>query len=218
MSYIFAPGATSKSIHVQIVNDTGLPVTGLDNTTFPATYYQLAGANAGVQITLASLAAITTAWASGGVKEIDGTNQKGYYRLDLPNAALATAGHVKITGEATNKRLIAEAIFVDQRVPDAPPGTLDGIITLKSIGAIDGAIVSDAGNTSSAFLTNLAETRVNYYGNATKGGVIVFVTGVNAKQDRRISAYDGAGKITVSEAFAIVPDPADKFIIIGRIE
>jgi hypothetical protein len=90
---LITPGATSQSVTVQILDDTGLGVTGLVAATFPPTYYKKAGASAAVQITLSDLATITTPYASGGVKE---TAVGGYYRLDLPNAAIDTTSRVTL--------------------------------------------------------------------------------------------------------------------------
>jgi len=91
-------GATSKSVFIYIQAASGLPATGLafDTAALLASY---AGTKlARVAITLADLAAITTAWASGGFKEVDATNMPGWYRLDVPNAALAlSADEVVIT-------------------------------------------------------------------------------------------------------------------------
>ncbi len=157
MSYIFAPGATSKSVEVQIVDDAGLPVTGLNAASFPATYYWICGANAAVQITLADLATITTAYASGGLKEIDATNLKGYYRLDVPNAVLASAGEVKIGGEATNKRLICEVIKVLISLPDALPTDVGGSRDVYRVGGT----VQTAGDLYSYLTTNLGALGAN---------------------------------------------------------
>jgi hypothetical protein len=118
---IIAPGTTSQSIDVQIVDDTGLAVTGLVASSFPAVSWSLGGNTAATSITLSDLALITTAYSSGGVKERSG----GYYRLDLPNAAIATTGTVKLIGEASGKHLIAEPIVVGgaNSVPTVGTGT-----------------------------------------------------------------------------------------------
>jgi hypothetical protein len=108
---IVAPGSTSQSIQVQLVDDAGLPLTGKVYTDFPTTGYQLAGAHSAASITLASLADLTTAYSSGGVKEIGG----GWYRLDLPNGALTTAGQVVIYGSASGKHVRAD--FIDVQYP-----------------------------------------------------------------------------------------------------
>lgn len=107
---IVAPGTTSQSIDIQITDDSGLAVTGLVAATFPSVYWSIAGNTAATAITLSDLAAITTAYSSGGVKERTGS--AGVYRLDIPNAALANAGAIKIYGEASGKHLICEPIVV----------------------------------------------------------------------------------------------------------
>jgi len=89
-------GATSQSCNVFIQDSsstTGAGLSGLAyNTAGLAAYYSFSGANAtATAITLATLATVTTAWSSGGFIEIDATHMKGWYRLDIPDAALATS-------------------------------------------------------------------------------------------------------------------------------
>lgn len=89
-------GSTSQSINVFIQNSgstTGAGLTGLVyNTSGLTAYYTFTGANAGsTQIVLATLAAVNSSYSSGGFKEIDSTNQPGLYRLDVPNAAIASS-------------------------------------------------------------------------------------------------------------------------------
>src|SRR4051812_36965281 len=87
-------GATSQSIMVDLyVLTTGAAQTGLVfNSSGLLAYYSFAGANAtATAITLATLAAVNSAYSSGGFKELDSTNMPGVYRLDLPNAVIATA-------------------------------------------------------------------------------------------------------------------------------
>lgn len=130
-------GSISKSIFVYMAGPTGLPVVGIvfNATGLVASY---AGSRlARVAITLATQT-VTGAYSSGGWVEIDATNLPGWYRLDVPNAALALAadevvievidqdatgdaiGTVKIpiptvtvgTHEAKTDLLIADADFV----------------------------------------------------------------------------------------------------------
>jgi hypothetical protein len=84
-------GSTSKSVFIYMTGPTGLPIAGkvFNATGMVASYAGTALAR--VAITLVDLASITTAWASGGFKEVDATNHIGWYRLDVPNAALALA-------------------------------------------------------------------------------------------------------------------------------
>lgn len=89
-------GSTSQSVNIFIGDSsvsTGAGLTNLTSATSGLTaYYSFAGANATATVlTLAPLATITTAWGTGGFKEIDATNMPGWYRLDIPNAVLVTA-------------------------------------------------------------------------------------------------------------------------------
>lgn len=86
-------GATSVTVNVFIQDSsstTGAGLTGLVyNTASLVAYYALPRA-ASVAITLATLAAVTSAYSSGGFKEIDATNMAGWYRFDIPDSAVAS--------------------------------------------------------------------------------------------------------------------------------
>lgn len=116
------PGSTSVSIDIQIVDDSGLAVTGLVAATMPAITYSLQNATAAVAISLSDLAAITTAWTSGGVKERSG----GVYRLDLPNAIGAGIGFARILGDASGKHLIQLEPIQFRKMNDAYSASSDG--------------------------------------------------------------------------------------------
>lgn len=92
-------GSTSQTINVFIQDSsstTGAGLTGLAfNTASLVAYYALPRA-AAVQISLVTLAAVTSAYSSGGFKEIDATNMPGWYRLDVPDAAFASGEFVDI--------------------------------------------------------------------------------------------------------------------------
>lgn len=92
-------GATSQTVNIFIQDSsstTGAGLTGLAyNTASLVAYYALPKA-AAAAITLATLAAVTSAYSSGGFKEIDATNMPGWYRFDIPDAALASGRFVAI--------------------------------------------------------------------------------------------------------------------------
>lgn len=125
---IYATGSTSVSISVQIVDDAGLPVTGLTAATFPPVKYSLAGPSASVSVSLSDLALITSPWSSGGVKE----RELGFYRIDIPNAALASAGLLRIEGEASGKHLLAAEIQVGLAAVGAEL-LVDGVTKIESV-------------------------------------------------------------------------------------
>jgi hypothetical protein len=84
---------TSKSIDIFIRDTsvtTGAGLTGLVFNSGSLTAYYHRPGSAAAAITLATLASATAAWSSGGFIAVDGTNMPGLYRLDLPDAVLAT--------------------------------------------------------------------------------------------------------------------------------
>ena len=110
---IYPAGSVSISFDVQVVDDSGLPVTGLVAATFPTLSYSVAGAYATVAFPpLSDLATITTAYHAGGIKERSG----GYYRVDGPNGMFTTAGQVKVFGESSGKRVLVPWIDVGSQV------------------------------------------------------------------------------------------------------
>lgn len=113
MSKIIAPGTTSYTgFRFTLVDDSGLPLTGKLAADMPDIYYSTGANSAAQKITLSDLATIATAYSSGGVVEDSGS--AGRYRLDLPDAALATADRdITVYGEASGKHVVeAEGISV----------------------------------------------------------------------------------------------------------
>lgn len=91
--------STSQTTNIFIQNSgstTGAGLTGLVFNTSGLTAYYVLPRAASVAITLATLAATTSAYSSGGFKEIDATNMPGWYRFDIPDAALASGRSVGV--------------------------------------------------------------------------------------------------------------------------
>jgi hypothetical protein len=78
-----APGSTSQSIELY------LGATGLTASTsgLSARYNRTRTASVSISLVARTIA---QAWTSGGFAEVDATNMPGVYRLDLPDAALAS--------------------------------------------------------------------------------------------------------------------------------
>lgn len=98
-------GETSRIVQVFIedaTSPTGAGLTGLVyNSAGLTAYYNRSNASSAVAISLATMTAGT--WASGGFKEVDGTNMPGVYQLGLPDAALASGARsclVQLKGAA----------------------------------------------------------------------------------------------------------------------
>lgn len=115
-------GTTSKTIAVFIPDSSktdGSGLTGLvyNSAGLVASYWRPGGSR--TAITLATLASVTAAYSSGGFIEIDATNMKGWYRLDLPDAVLATGADVAgvhLQG-ATNMAPVPLEIQLDDNKP-----------------------------------------------------------------------------------------------------
>lgn len=101
-------GSTDNSVIIRIVDSTtGLPETGVTDATsgLDLEYYRIGAAP--VDITETDLSAHTDAHADGGLLHIG----NGYYRLDLPDAAVAAGvNSVLIEGTATDMVVVGTVI------------------------------------------------------------------------------------------------------------
>jgi len=91
-------GSTDQSIDIFIpVSTSGDGLTGLAFDTSGLTcYYRIGPTGTPTQLPLVTLANAQAAHADGGFVEIDATNMKGGYRLDLSDAMVSSAGILKI--------------------------------------------------------------------------------------------------------------------------
>jgi hypothetical protein len=168
-NYVWKAGVTNKSVVLRIIDATdGTPELGVVfNTAGIDLQYRREGA-ASVAITEVTLAALTTAWASGGFLHIG----NGYYRLDVPDLALATGSDgVLIHGIVTGMvvigayvQLVAYDPFDTVRLgltalPNAAAeaagglytrGTGAGQINQPANGRIDANVVAVAGTAQTA--------------------------------------------------------------------
>lgn len=88
-------GSTDQSVVIRIVDSTdGTPETGVVYNTSGIDLWYRRELEAKTSITEATLAALTTAHADGGFLHIG----DGYYRLDLPDAAVATGANGCMVG------------------------------------------------------------------------------------------------------------------------
>ena len=110
MDFGIIAGDTDQTIYVRLRDSTtGLAKTGLVfNSAGAACYYTLPGA-AAVQITLATQT-VNGAHSDGGFVLVSDTNAKGLYRLDLPDAAIASGKYSIISIEFDG--IIEESVIV----------------------------------------------------------------------------------------------------------
>jgi hypothetical protein len=104
-------GTTDVSVTLRIVDSTdGTPETGVVFNTAGIDLWYRRDLAASVDITEATLAALTTAHTDGGFLHIN----DGWYRLDLPDAACATGvAGVQIGGTVTGMVVFAPYIELD---------------------------------------------------------------------------------------------------------
>lgn len=86
------PGSTSQTVYVKVFDSTsssGAGLAGLAYNTGSLTAYYVRPLGSATAITLATQT-VTGAWSSGGFVEVSASNMPGVYRLDVPDAVLAT--------------------------------------------------------------------------------------------------------------------------------
>jgi hypothetical protein len=190
---IYATNSTSQTVTAQVVDDSGIPVTGLVAATFPPVKYSKAGNYADVVITLSDLSGLTANYASGGVYERGG----GYYRLDVPNGAFTTATEVTVWGEVTGKRLLVPRL-------DVGPAPVN---VVQWLGNAAPALTGDP--YAQAVAVNNAVAGVNSSVAAMNSAVFPVVNAINAKTssltftsankvDAKLTA-DGLDNISVAD-------------------
>jgi len=167
MSYLIKKGATSQSIEVYIIDATdGTPETGvLWNTAGMDLKYRRKDAVA-VSITEAALTtpALTDTWETGGFLEIG----NGSYRLDLPDAAIASAAgidRVEVFGTVTGMVVLPVNIHLTTLDLDTVMRGTEDANTTKT-----GYALSAAGNTAviDEFETQAAISATGFKVNVTE--------------------------------------------------
>lgn len=115
MDFGLYSGDTSKTVYVRLRDSTtGLGKTGLVfNSSGVSCYYTLPAA-AAVQIPLVTTT-VAASWTSGGFVLVHDTNAKGLYRLDLPNAAIASGSFTLISIEFDG--IIEESMVIPLHTP-----------------------------------------------------------------------------------------------------
>ena len=135
MSRTIKKGATDQSVYLEVLDSTsttGGRKTGLAFNTPGLVAYYVRNQGSAAAITLTTLAAANSAHSDGGFKEVDATNMPGVYRLDLPDAVVATGAEsvvVTLKGATGAAQVSSEIQFVDNTEAD----------TYSRIGAPDGA-------------------------------------------------------------------------------
>lgn len=189
------PGSQNVSVDLYIQDFAGAPRTGLAfNTAGLRAYFRRSGNGSPTVITLATLASATAAWSSGGFIEIDAANMPGWYRLDVPNAAVdvgAIGVGIALSGASSmtpcNTRLALRGLNNEMRVNRAQAGS-------ASTATLDAA----ASATDDTFNRN----------------ILAIIAGTGAGQSRYVLDYVGSSKIaTVTPNWVTNPDSTSIFSV-----
>lgn len=139
---------------------------------------------AAIQIALASQT-VTGAHTDGGFVEIDATNLPGFYRIDWPDAMF-------VAGKLSVAALLKGATNM------APLPVEFGIRSLQDMGLIYKGTVSSVAGGQTAL--TISTPRSNVVDDYIGAAVIRDVTNVPSATSVEITAYDGAGVITLEAA------------------
>jgi hypothetical protein len=222
MSYIIPSGTTSKSINILIKKADGSPKTGLVfNTVGLKAYYIRQTDWVSTQITLANLTNLTDPWTSGGFKEIDATNKSGEYRIDLPNAMIASgADFTTLTIDGTDFNIEGYIINLDpipaniKKLNDVVQSAINmekAFSTLKAR-LVDTTTFSPA---HSAPNTIFESTFVTSTPDRYNGRLITFIGGALDGEQSNIVDYEftnGKGRLTVT-GLTLLPVNNQEFIV-----
>jgi hypothetical protein len=212
-----APGSTSQTVNV-FIQDSSVTTnvagrTGLVFNTASLTCYYARTRGASTAVTLATLASATAAWATGGFIEIDATNQPGLYRLDLPDAVLASgvrSAVVYLRGASNMVPCILEIDLdaeVDIRLVAGQtasaagtvtfPGTIASTTNITAATGITVATNSDKTGYSLTATTGLGNQTANITGNLSGSvgsvtGAVGSVTGAVGSVTAGVTLANGA--------------------------
>jgi energy-coupling factor transporter ATP-binding protein EcfA2 len=216
-------GSTSRSVAVFIGDSrsgTGAGLTGLvHNSAGLVAYYKADTAATATAISLVT--ATVGTFTSGGFKEIDATNQPGWYELGIPNAALSAGKIVTITLHGA-ANMVPASVTVELDQVDYQDGVRAGLTALPNavFGATGGfgpgivrAGTAQSGSTSSTLKLDAgASATADLY----KGAFVLLTGGTGAGQARLATLYNGTTKVaTVSPAWAVTPDDTSTFAIVA---
>jgi hypothetical protein len=167
---------------------------------------------------------ITRNGTTGTVSDADSTPICAVFEGDNDTAILtptvskrtSLTGHYRVAIDLTSANGFelgkSYAVVISATVGSISDKEILSEFYLEAVKRPTGSVVSDAGNTASAFKSDLSSPTTD----AWKDALIAFATGTLAGQVKKISAYDGSTKfVTVSSSFTGAPSSGDIFVIIN---
>lgn len=192
--YTKTPNSVDVSIVLRAIDSAdGTPETGFDHSAAGIDLKYRRDGAANVDITEVALAALTTAHTDGGVEQIG----NGYFRLDLPDAAVASGvAGVMVHGSATGIIIIGGYIQLDHS-DVVMAGIIEAGISASA------ALTNDTGTQLTAInMKQALATILSSIGGVLAGASVSPVTTKPAAKpagNTRISAtYDSTGRTAVT--------------------
>lgn len=125
---------------------------------------------------------------------------------NLPVEIATLSGRYYVT--LTPAEMDAGWVMVKIERPDIQPYD----ISLSTGGHPSGIVLTDVGNTSSTFKTNLTESTSDYWRNV----LVLFTSGTLFGQVRKVIAYNGTTKfLTVDNGYTGTPANGDYFVLVN---
>lgn len=202
------PGSTSQTVYIFVQDSsvtTGAGLTGLAFNTGSLTAYYVRPLAAATAITLATQT-VTGAFSSGGFVEVSSANMPGLYRLDIPDAALATGVRsvaILLKGAANMSPCVLE---IDLNA-EANTVAISGVDLLTGVGPIAGTGIVDRGTLQSATgTTAVLRSAAAFADDDLIGATIVIRSATaGAGQARVITDYVGSTDTATVDTWTTTP-------------
>jgi hypothetical protein len=186
-------GSADVSIPIVLRSTTdNTEATGKVAADLTLSYWRQGGTR--TAITASDLAAVNSAHSDGGVKEVDATNEPGLYRLDLPDAAVASgADWVVISVKAAGVYVFHERFAITTHVIQ----TGDSFARLGApAGASVSADVANVKTQTAAIETDTQDIQARIPAALVGGRIsadVGSISGDSAAADNLEAAADGTG-------------------------
>lgn len=132
-------GSTDQSVEIRIVGSDGLPNEAVNAAAAGLSLWYRREGGLKVAISPNDLATLTTAHADGGLLHID----DGYYRLDIPDAAVAAdAGFVLIGGTVTGLVIIGTRVQITDSLSDLWNSRTLSQSVAAAYGSVNGSVIT----------------------------------------------------------------------------
>jgi len=225
MKYLIKKGTTSFSALISVDDSsstTGAKLAGLAYNTASLTAYYARDKSAAAAITLVTQTA-TGAYSSGGFIAVDGTNMPGVYRVDIPDAALATGADkvaIVLKGATNMVPVHLEIELTDVDTFDVNVAKINAVATAAANLASSAGVMATGTVTTTGFTPSTTQFETGSITTAATdhwvGRAVIWTSGTLTGQVGRITGYSlqsGRGRFTIT-AQTSAPANTDAFVIV----